>query len=232
MATWNTSIPKVGDQVSDDIPDIQENLDELHDIIEAITSGTLGTTEPADFKVDTLAAGLVPMNIWIPAGGMIALTTNGAIPGVYEYTTNDINLDYFAFDSTTEQYVAFNIVMPEGWNLGTIKAKFYWTGASGCSAGDTVEWEIRGSALRDDSAIDAALGTPQVITDTVLTGTSGDLHITSATPALTIGGTPALGDYIHFKVSRNVSGTDDMAEDAWLFGVMLQLTVDQTVTAW
>ena len=26
--------------------------------------------------------------------------------------------------------------------------------------------------------------------------------------------------------------TDDMAEDAWLFGVMLQITVDQNIAAW
>jgi hypothetical protein len=57
MATWNTDNPKVGNQVSADIADIEENLQELHDVIEAITSGTLGTTTAADFEVDTLADG-------------------------------------------------------------------------------------------------------------------------------------------------------------------------------
>ena len=55
MATWNTDNPKVGNQVSNDIPDIEENFQELHDVIEQITNGTLGTTEPSAFRVDELA---------------------------------------------------------------------------------------------------------------------------------------------------------------------------------
>lgn len=57
MATWNTDKPAVGNSILADIADIEENLQELHDVIEAITSGTLGTTEPASFEVDTLADG-------------------------------------------------------------------------------------------------------------------------------------------------------------------------------
>jgi hypothetical protein len=48
--------------------------------------------------------------------------------------------------------------------------------------------------------------------------------ISAATPAVTIGGSPALGDLVHFKISRNVGGTDDMTEDAWLFGVLIQIS--------
>jgi hypothetical protein len=29
---------------------------------------------------------------------------------------------------------------------------------------------------------------------------------------------------VHFKLSRNVGGTDDMVEDAWLFGALIQVT--------
>ena len=229
MANWNADKPALANQVSADIPDIEENLQELHDVIEAITNGTLGTTTASDFKTKTL----VPQNIWIPAGSMIELTTNGALFSTNEYATNDIMFDYFAFDGATEKYVAFNIAMPEGWDRGTIKAKFYWApGDSACTAGDTVEWELAGGALSDDDAIDAALGTSQVISDTVLVGKDGDLHITSATSAITVGGTPALEDLTHFKGSRNVAGTDDMTEDAWLFGVMLQITIDQDVAGW
>ena len=57
MATWNTDKPAVGNQITADIADIEENLQELHDVIAAITSGTLGTTEPAAFTVDSLADG-------------------------------------------------------------------------------------------------------------------------------------------------------------------------------
>lgn len=57
MATWNTDNPKVGNTIAGDIPDIEENFQELHDVITAITTGTLGTTAPASFEVDTLADG-------------------------------------------------------------------------------------------------------------------------------------------------------------------------------
>jgi len=52
MATWNADIPAVANTLAADLPDIEENFQELHDILEAITNGTLGTTEPANFKVD------------------------------------------------------------------------------------------------------------------------------------------------------------------------------------
>lgn len=173
-------------------------------------------------------------NIWIPAGAMTALNTNGAEGGIYEYPTNDNMMDYFAFDGTTEEYVAFNLVMAEGWDRGTIKAKFYWSpGDSACSAADTVEWQLAGQAISDDDALDVALGDAgEVISDVVLAGKDGDLHITAATPAITIGGTPALGDMVHFKLSRNVGGDDDMTEDAWLFGVYLQIVTGDPITAW
>lgn len=204
--TWNLNIPDMSNAIADDIPDVGENF------------ACLGYT-----------------NIWVPAGSMIPLDTNGAEFGSYEYTTTgDIMLDYFAFDGTTEEYIAFNLVMPENWNRSTFKAKFYWApGDSACTAGDKVEFELGGGALSDDDAIDAAIGTTQVITDTVLAGKDGDLHVTAVTPAITIGGTPALLDMIHFKVSRNVgSANDNMTEDAWLFGVMLQIKINEAFTAW
>ena len=173
-------------------------------------------------------------NIWIPASSMVPLITNGAVIGENEYATNDVMVDYLAFDGATEQYAAFTLVMPESWNRSTIKAKFYWApGDAACTAGDTVEFQLQGISVSDDGAMDDAFtDTGEVISDTVLAGKNGDLHITSTTPAITINGSPALSDLINLKVSRNVGGTDDMTEDAWLFGVMLQITMDKPITAW
>jgi hypothetical protein len=169
--------------------------------------------------------------IWIGAGAMVPCTTNGAAASTEEYGTNDIDLDILAFDTgATEERVQFALVMPETWDRSTVKVKFFWGNATGASAADTVEWGIKAGALSNDDAIDAALGTPQVITDTVIA--DGDLHVTSATPALTVGGTPALGDLIQFEVYRNTDGTDDMAEDAWLIGCWIQFLKTNTVSAW
>jgi hypothetical protein len=172
-------------------------------------------------------------NIYIDAGAMVECTTNGAEAKTNEYGSNDIDMDCFAFDGgATEERVQFKLVMPEDWDRSTIKAKFFWGSATGSTAGDTVEWGIKAGALSDDDAIDAALGTPQVISDTLLVNDGTDMHVSGATPALTVAGSPALGDMIVFEVYRNTDGTDDMTEDAWLFGVMIQYKRTNTVAAW
>jgi hypothetical protein len=182
----------------------------------------------------TGTANVIPTykTIFIPAASMTPTSTNGALPGTTEYVTNDINKDYLAFDATTEQYADVSFPMPEGWNRSTVKVKFYWTTESGSSATDTVEWEIAAVAVSDDDPIDTALGSAVVISDAVLADDGTDLQISGATPALTVGGTPALGDLVHWKVSRNVSGTDDCAEDGWLFGILIQYLDNQAVAAW
>jgi hypothetical protein len=201
-----------------------------------------GTSANADmFKVTNTGnvvaegtANVIPQykTIFIPAASMTPTSTNGALPGTTDYVTNDINKDYLAFDATTEQYADVSFPMPEGWNRSTVKVKFYWTTESGSSATDTVEWEIAGVAVSDDDAIDTSLGTAQVISDAVLADNGTDLQLSGATPALTVGGTPALGDLVHWKVSRNVSGTDSCEEDAHLFAFVIQYLDNQAVSAW
>ena len=203
--TWNASKPALTNQIAADIPDMEENF-----------------------------ACLAYINIWVPAAAMYPLDTNGAEAGSYEYATNDVIHRYFAFDGATEQYVGFNTVLPENWNRSTVRAKFYWApGDSACTAADTVEWQIAGISVSNDGAIDDAFtDAGEVISDAVTAGKNADLHITATTPAVTINGSPALGDLISFKVSRNVGGTDDMTEDAWLFGVYLQIGINEAVAAW
>lgn len=171
-------------------------------------------------------------SFFVPAGAMTSTATNGATYAEKEYATNDINMGYLAFDGATEEFAEFQLPMPENWDRGTVKAKFFWSSASGSTAGDTVEWEIAAGAISNDDAIDAALGTAQVISDTLLADNGTDMQLSGATPALTVGGTPALADMVHFKVSRNVGGTDDMTEDAWLFGAWIQYKIANTVATW
>lgn len=173
------------------------------------------------------------MTVTIPAGAMTGCTTNGAASGKHEYGTNDIDLDYFAFDGgATEERVQFAFPAPAGWDYGTVKAKFHWSSATASTAGDTVEWGIKGGALSNDDAIDAALGTAQVVSDTLLADNGADMQVTAATSAITIGGTPAAGDMLIFEVYRNTDGTDDMTEDAWLFCVEIQFQITTAAAAW
>lgn len=170
---------------------------------------------------------------YIDAAAMVPCTTNGALQGTHEYGTNDIDLDYFAFDGgATEERTQFKLPMLEGWDRGTIKVKFFWSSDTTSSGGDTVEWGIKAGALSDSDSIDAALGTEQVISDVLLADDGTDIQVTAATPALTVGGTPALGDMLILEVYRNTDGTDDMVEDAFLFGVWIQFKKTNTIIAW
>jgi hypothetical protein len=170
---------------------------------------------------------------WVPAALMRPTTTAGsAALAKNEYATNDINLDYLAFaGAAADEHAEFDLVMPAGWDLGTIKFKVFWTNATGASPADDVSFYMAAGALSDDDAIDAALGTLQLVTDAVTA--DSDMHVSPASPALTVGGTPALGDLIHFKLSRDYDyGGTPMVEDAWVFGVLIQYVEDQAVAAW
>lgn len=54
MATsqWNATKPALSNQISADVPDIEENFEELERILETITNGTLGTTDTDSYVVD------------------------------------------------------------------------------------------------------------------------------------------------------------------------------------
>lgn len=202
-----------------------------------IDDGAIGTTQrKATFtqaKTFFDTAG-VYKTIYVPAALMHPRTTDGAAAAaVNEYATNDICLKYFAFGGgATEEAVQFAFRMPEDWNLGTIKAKFDWSSASGSTSGDTVEWGLKAGALDDDDTIDAALGTEQVISDALLADNGTKMQLTGATPAITVGGTPALGALTAFEAHRNTDGTDDMTEDGWLFGVWIQYLANVAPAAW
>ena len=65
-----------------------------------------------------------------------------------------------------------------------------------------------------------------MVTDDAL-GAAEDLCVTAESSTFTIGGSPAVGDIVFFRIFRDVSDSnDDMAEDARLIGVKLFFTTD------
>jgi hypothetical protein len=154
-------------------------------------------------------------NIWIPASAWIPRTTTGAGVDSRETTTNDQNFDELLFDPGTDEFAQTLTILPNNYNNSTITARFYWTAASG--SGDVV-WAVQGLAIANDDALDTAFGTAQTVTDTLLA--SNDMHITSATSAVTLGGTPAANTPIQFQIYRDAdAGGDTLAVDARLLGV-------------
>jgi hypothetical protein len=163
--------------------------------------------------------------IWIPAGAMKPKSTNGAGSSTYDSGSNDVTFATLDFDTTTQEYAhTLPIGMPKSWDEGTVTAVFYWTNTGGAST-ETVRWSIAGVAISNDDTLNAAMGTAQTVDDTWLA--QNDLHITSATAAVTIAGTPAQDDLVVFEISR-VTASDNMAGDAKLIGVKILVTTNAT----
>ena len=117
--------------------------------------------------------------------------------------------------------------MPSSWNEGTVTFTPFWTAASGSGG---VVWGLAGYAFSNDDAMDTAVSGQQTSTDTLIT--ANDMHAGPESSAITIGGTPAAGDVIYLEITREVAnGSDTIAADCKLIGIMLHITTDAIVDA-
>lgn len=160
--------------------------------------------------------------VWVPAVAMWGRTTNGGAAGSAEATTNKETSKSLDFDSSTQEFAQFVVRFPKSWNEGTVQFIPIWSAASGTGG---VVWALQGVALSDDDPLDTAFGTEQTSTDTLIA--TGDVHVGPTSAAITIAGTPAVGDIVFFQIKRNVSdGSDTLNADARLLGVVLLFTTD------
>lgn len=217
--------------------DLDGGTDIGADLVDAdlilVDDGAAGTNRKAAMsRVRTYVRTGVVREFYVDAAAMVPRKTNGAFAYTEEYATNDVTVDYYLFDSITEKGVQFKLALPDSWNLGTIRVKFFWDAATGASVSDGVTWGIAARAVSNDDAIDAAFPA-SVDTDDVVIAV-GDLHVSPASVEVTVSGTPALGDLILVEVTRVVGDAqDDMAEDAKLFGIQIQYTESTTApSAW
>jgi len=196
-------------------------------LYEATYDGTAFQIQRVSVSVTPYTGGL--NTIYVPAGAMLARTTNGAASGTVETATNRVMLRTLDFDPTTIEYAQFSVRMPKSWNEGTVTAAFTWKHAA-TTTNFGVVWGIQGVALSNDDAADTAFGTAQTVTDTG--GTTNDIYISDATSAVTIGGTPAAQDWVCFQIYRDATaGGDTLAIDAGLLGVTLYYTTDAATDA-
>ena len=164
--------------------------------------------------------------IWIPAGSFTSSTTNGAEITSRETSSNTVNYHYAAFDTSTSESAWFTWTPPANWNAGTVRFKLYWTNTAGLTT-ETIDFDLAAVAFANDDAIDTAVGSAQNVTDTWLA--QGDMHITAFSSAITIAGSPAAGEEVHFKLSRDVA-SDDLTGDCDVIGIILEYTVDDIGT--
>tara|TARA_R100000315_G_scaffold22659_1_gene8392 strand:+ start:795 stop:2930 length:2136 start_codon:yes stop_codon:yes gene_type:complete len=199
-----------------------------------VTISTTGTVT-ADGLISSTASGYTGTNyrtLWIDAGAMVPQVTNGAAAGTEEASSNDVMSDYFAFDASTIEYVQAKVIIPEQWNGGTVKAKFYWKPTSSTTTSHTCRWSIAGTAHADGGTIDSSFGTDVAVNDDVLGTAAGRVHISDATGDITIAGSPVAhaDELVYFRIHRVANhANDDLNEDAHLLGVAIQYQEAATI---
>ena len=151
---------------------------------------------------------------WIPR------TTTGCGIDSREQATGNINTDELLFDTATIEYAQAMVTMPSNYNNSTVTARFSWTASAG-TASQTVTWAIRGRAFGDNVALGQTYTTAaQSVTDAYFS--ANQMHISDATSAVTIDGTPAANKPIIFEIYRDTA--DTLAADARLLGVEITYT--------
>jgi len=103
----------------------------------------------------------------------------------------------------------FSLTLPDAWNVGTVKLKLYVTCDSTNTATTTnLVWGVKAGSLAPlESLTNAVFGTQVFVTNGL--NTAGNVMQLFTTPAITVGGSPALGDSIWFDVSRQGSNASD-----------------------
>ncbi|WP_421885135.1 hypothetical protein [Methylibium sp.] len=164
-------------------------------------------------------------SIYIPAsemkpsatGGCAALATIASGADQPDITTLD-------FDATAAEHAQFSRVLPKRWNEGLIQYRVHWSHPSGASA-YTVVWYLEAVAVSNDDPIATSFGSLEVITD--VGGTANDMYVSVESGNVTVGGSPAAGDMVFFRITRDSpSGTDDLNVDARLHGITIFITTD------
>ncbi len=178
-------------------------------------ANTLGLTNKVGPAVvalgyQDLTNAVLRKNIYADASCMISNSTGGATFSTEETSspTNRMS-DSYIFDGAVTNLVQFRLVMPENWDLSTIKVKL-WTQGTNNIATTTNVWAISAAAIKPSSVItNINWGTELNITNAV-SSAGGQALLTPATPALTVGNSPASGgNLVWFRIRRLPGHPDD-----------------------
>jgi hypothetical protein len=163
--------------------------------------------------------------VFISAAGMVPSVTGGcqALTAIAS-AANQPDIVTLNFDTATQEYAQFSFAMPKSYNEGTVTFAPVWSHAA-TTTNFGVVFDLQALALSNDDAIAQAFGTAQTSIDTG--GTTNDVYVGPESSAITIAGSPAAEDVVFFRISRVTgNGSDTMAVDARLHGIILYITTD------
>jgi hypothetical protein len=195
----------------------------------ALADGGTGASTAAAALANLTARGQGKETIWIPAAAMTPRITNGPSSGTVEMSTNKNMFKTLDFAKATQQFAQFEVFFPKSWNLGTVTFQPMWSHAA-TTTNFGVTWGLAGVARSRNDAGDVAFGT--VVTSVDTGGTTNNIYLASESGAITIAGTPTLGDTVQFQLNRTVADAGDtMAINARLHGIRLFFTTNAATDA-
>ena len=203
------------------------------DIIEIIVFDVFGVADTVsqsaggNFANDISSGGL-PVKVagresmWIPSSAMKPTVSDGcASHASVETTAGRPDMIVLDFDKDADEFAQFQIAFPKSWDEGTITYQVYW---AGIAATTNCVWTLQGVSVSDNGTIDVAYGTA-VAVDDAAQGAVEELLVSAESGAVTIAGSPAVGDICYFRIARDIS-EDNMAGDARLLGIKLFFNTD------
>jgi hypothetical protein len=193
----------------------------------ATTTNTTQVATTAFVQQEIAAKTVGVQDLPIPAQAMWPRVTSGcSVLTQYEMTTSLLNLQGLEFSSSVQQFAQMDVPLPRKYNNGTVTVVIHWKPlASG--SGD-VRWGIQLASYRNDDALTAAFGTEVAVTDTFIA--TDDLHITSASAAITPSGTVADGNLMALQINRDpTNGSDTLTVNAILIAVIVRITTDNAI---
>lgn len=182
---------------------------------DATAVGTLSATARATGK----------QTIHLPASAMFSRITNGARTGSLETATNRINVATLDFHPTNQEFAQTPLIkMPKGWNALTFSFEVTWYHPA-ASVNFGVVWSLAALSLSDGNALDTALGTAVLVTDTG--GATNTLYNSPESAAVTASNTPAKSDHVIFQLARvPADAADTLAFDARMVSLTIYYTTD------
>lgn len=166
---------------------------------------------------DSLVSRLSVRQLWV--SNWKPTLTNGCLSSAQlETATNKVNVDYTGFVDAETKYGYANVPMPEDYTGGTVYYKVYWKHPTATKY--VVRWQLSGVAVGNNETLDVATGTAVAVDDTG--ATADKLYISDLSGAVTIAGSPAAGELVHFLVSRaGAHDNDTLDATARLIGVTI-----------
>ena len=162
--------------------------------------------------------------MWVPSSAMYGATTNPADAQQVETTATRPDMKVLDFDAGTNEFAQFSVAFPKSWNEGTVTYQVYWT-PSNTNTGNCL-FQLQGVAVGDGDTIDVAYGTGITVTDAGI-ATVEDQQISPVSSAVTIAGSPAVGEQTYFQLLRLAAdGSDTFTGDARVLGIRIFFTTD------